>query len=60
MKELQRENDLCDVTLACEERQIKTNKFVISAFSHSFLESAEDLNTRGLSEANTESLLSNR
>ena len=27
---------------------------------HSFLEAAEDLNIRGLSEANTESLISNR
>ena len=32
-RELQRENDLCDLTLACEDRQIKTHKFVISAFS---------------------------
>ena len=101
-QELQRENDLCDITLACEDRQIKTHKFVISAFSPvlrsilklhqnphpliylrkikyvnlqnlitfmyqgevdvseedlpSFLEAAEDLNIRGLSEANTEGL----
>ena len=32
-QELQRENDACDITLACEERQIKSHKFVISAFS---------------------------
>ena len=32
-QELQKENDLCDITLACEDRQIKTHKFVISAFS---------------------------
>ena len=32
-QELQRENDFCDITLACEDRQIKTHKFVISAFS---------------------------
>ena len=32
-KELQRENDLYDITLACDDRQIKTHKFVISAFS---------------------------
>ena len=25
-KELERENYLCDVTLSCEERQIKTHK----------------------------------
>merc|ERR1712096_423011 len=105
-KELQREDDLCDITLACEERQIKTHKFVISAFSPvlrsilklhqnphpliylrnvkyinlqslikfmyqgevdvaeedlpSFLEAAEDLNIRGLSEANTEGIMSSR
>ena len=105
-QELQTENDLCDITLACEDRQIKSHKFVISAFSPvlrsilklhqnphpliylrkikyvnlqnlitfmyqgevdvseedlpSFLEAAEELNIRGLSEANTESLISNR
>ena len=32
-QELQQENDLCDLILACEDRQIKTHKFVISAFS---------------------------
>ena len=32
-QELQKENDLCDITLGCEDRQIKTHKFVISAFS---------------------------
>ena len=32
-QELQTENDLCDITLACEDRQIKTHKFVINAFS---------------------------
>merc|ERR1712096_84248 len=104
-QELQRENDFSDITLACEDRQIKTHKFVLSAFSpvlrnilklhqnehpliylrkvkyvnlqnlitfmyqgevdvteedlHSFLETAEDLNVRGLSEANTEGLISN-
>ena len=31
--EHQRDNDFCDITLACEDRQIKTHKFVISAFS---------------------------
>merc|ERR1719291_536587 len=105
-QELQDDNDLCDMTLACEDRQIKAHKFVISAFSpvlrnvlklhqnphpliylrkvkhtnlqnlitfmyqgevdvtednlHSFLETAEDLNIRGLSEANTEGLNSIR
>ena len=105
-QELQRENDLCDITLACEDKQIKTHKFVISAFSPvlrnilklhqnphpliylrkvryinlenlitfmyqgevdvteedlpSFLEAAEDLNIRGLSEANTEGCISKR
>merc|ERR1712096_9218 len=105
-QELQRENDFCDITLACEDRQIKTHKFVISAFSPvlrsilklhqnphpliylrkikyanlqnlitfmyqgevdvsedhlpSFLETAEDLRIRGLSEANTEGLNSIR
>merc|ERR1712096_385228 len=104
-QELQRENDFCDITLACEDRQIETHKFVISAFSpvlrnilklhqnphpliylrkvkyinlqnlinfmyqgevevaeedlHSFLEAAEDLNIRGLSEANTADIISN-
>ena len=32
-QKLQKENDLCDITLGCEDRQIKTHKFVISAFS---------------------------
>ena len=32
-QELQKENDLCDITLGCEDRPIKTHKFVISAFS---------------------------
>ena len=96
-RELQGDNDLCDITLACEDRQIKAHKFVISAFSPvlrnvlklhqnphpliylrkvkyvnlqslitfmyqcevyiseedlpSFLEAAEDLNIRGLSES---------
>ena len=96
-QELQRENDLCDITLACEEKQIKTHKFVVCTFSPvlrnilklhqnkhpliylrkvkyvnlqslitfmyqcevyiseedlpSFLEAAEDLNIRGLSES---------
>merc|ERR1719291_1170760 len=105
-QELQKENDLCDITLACEDRQIKTHKFVISAFSPvlrnilkfhqsphpliylrkvkyinlqnlitfmyqgevdvaeddlpSFLEAAEDLNIRGLSEANTEAIIPTR
>ena len=105
-QELQRDNDLCDITLACEDRQIRTHKFVISAFSPvlrnilklhqnphpliylrkvkyinlqnlitfmyqgevdvtkedlpSFLEAAEDLNIRGLSEANTEGINSTR
>ena len=32
-QDLQRDNDLGDLTLACEDREIKTHKFVISAFS---------------------------
>ena len=32
-QDLRKENNLCDITLACEERQIKTHKFVISVFS---------------------------
>ena len=32
-RELQLDKELCDITLACEDRQIKTHKFVISAFS---------------------------
>ena len=35
-QELQKENDLCDITLGCEDRQIKTHKFVISAFKKYF------------------------
>ena len=105
-QELQIENDFCDITLACEDKQIKTHKFVISAFSPilrnilklhqnphpliylrtvkyinlqnlitfmyqgevnvaeedlpSFVEAAEDFNIRGLSEANTDVLITNR
>ena len=32
-QELQLENDFCDVTLACEDKQINTHKFIISSFS---------------------------
>ena len=32
-KELQKEQTFCDVTLACEEKQIQTHKLVISAYS---------------------------
>ena len=32
-QELQKENDFCDVTLACENKQIKTHKLIISSFS---------------------------
>jgi len=32
-KELQMEQDLCDITLACEDKQIETRKFLISSFS---------------------------
>ena len=92
-KELQEESDFCDVTLACEQKKIKTHKLIISACSPvlrnqnphpliylrrvkyrdlqnllnfmyqgevnvaeedlpSFLELAEDLNVKGLSEGN--------
>ena len=32
-QELQMENDFCDMTLACDDRQFKTHKTVISSFS---------------------------
>ena len=32
-KDLRTENNFCDIRLACEDRQIKTHKFVISSFS---------------------------
>ena len=32
-QELQKENDFCDVTLACEDKQIKTHKLIISSSS---------------------------
>ena len=32
-KELQFETDFCDVTLACDNRQLKAHKFVISSCS---------------------------
>merc|ERR1719482_1617538 len=32
-QKLQTENDLCDVTLACEDKQIKTHKLIISSCS---------------------------
>ena len=100
-QDLQAENDFCDVTLACEDKQIKTHKLIISSCSPvlgnilklnqtphpviylrkvkykdlqnllnfmyqgevnvaeedlpNFLEIAEDLNVRGLSEKNTNS-----
>ena len=99
-QDLQIETDFCDVTLACEDKQIKTHKVILSACSpvlrnilklnqnphpliylrrvkyknllnllnfmyqgeanvleedlSSFLDVAEDLNIRGLSEGNTE------
>ena len=31
-QELQKQNDFCDVTLACEDQQIESHKFVISSF----------------------------
>ena len=99
-KEMQMEEDFCDMTLACQDKQIKTHKLIISSYSPvlrtilkstqnphpfihlrsveyknlqnlltfmyqghvdvaeedlpSFLEVAEDLNIRGLSERNME------
>ena len=32
-QDLQKENDFCDVTLACENKQIKTHKLIVSSFS---------------------------
>ena len=32
-QELQIETDFCDVTLACEDKQIKTHKVIVSACS---------------------------
>ena len=32
-QELQTEKDLCDLTLACEDKQIQTHKFLMSSFS---------------------------
>ena len=32
-QEIQTETDFCDVTLACEDKQIKTHKVIISACS---------------------------
>ena len=32
-QELDKENDFCDVTLACEDKKIKTHKLIISSFS---------------------------
>ena len=31
-QELQIENDLCDITLACEDNQIKAYKIIISSY----------------------------
>ena len=31
-KKLQRENDLCDITLPCEDKQFKTRKIIISSY----------------------------
>ena len=59
----QMEYDFCDVTLSCEDKQIKTHKLIISSFSPifvtkedlpSFLEVAEDLSIRCLCEKNRE------
>ena len=104
-KEMQMEEDFCDMTLACQDKQIKTHKLIISSYSpvlrtilkstqnphpfihlrsvqykhlqnlltfmyqgqvdvaeedlRSFLEVAEDLNIRGLSEGNMEAYNSN-
>ena len=105
-QKLQAENDFCDVILACEDKQIKTHKLILSACSPvlrnilrcnqnphsliylrrvryrdlqnllnfmyqgevnvakedlaSFLEVAEDLDVRGLSERNAENSDSNQ
>ena len=32
-QELQMENNFCDMTLSCDERQIKTHKLIISSCS---------------------------
>ena len=32
-QELQKDNYFCNVTLACEDKQIRTHKFIISSFS---------------------------
>ena len=32
-KEIQIENDFCDVTLACDNKQIKAHRVIISSFS---------------------------
>ena len=41
-QELQSESDICDVTLACEDKQIKIHKIIIwksDPTPHSFIES---------------------
>ena len=35
-KEIQSQNDFCDVTLACDDKQIVTHKFIISSSSPVF------------------------